>query len=209
MANTDCLLGQVADISIGYTFREKVEEVKPERGNARVAQVKDLRKRWDETGSRLVSTENFPAIQWQGKSRLFADPGCVLLPSRGEFLKAFYWPESVTVTGAGALPIVVSSQLMVIRSIDDRILTEFVGWLLNQTAAQNFLRSGSLGTSMPMLKKKDLLELPLQIPRLETQHKILRLDRLWEQEQLLTQALLKNREAMLQGMYQQLLKENN
>ena len=37
--------------------------------------------------------------------------------------------------------------------------------------------------------------------------RILHLNRLWEQEQQLTQALLKNRDIMLQGMFQQLLKE--
>ncbi|MAY01209.1 MAG: type I restriction endonuclease subunit S [Oceanospirillaceae bacterium] len=205
--NKTIQLGDVADIRIGYTFREKIEEVKPELGNARVAQIKELRKLWDDTGSRLVSATDFPAFQWQGKSSQFAEPDCVLLPSRGEFLRAFYWPA--VSDEVEELPVVASSQLLVIRSKDDRVLTEFIGWSLNQTAAQNFLRMGSAGSSMPMLKKRDLVELPLPIPSLETQHKILQLNRLWEQEQQLTQALLKNREAMLQGMYQQLLKEKN
>lgn len=200
-------LGAVADIRIGYTFRESVDEVTPERGNARVAQIKDLRKRWDDTGSRLVNVADLPAIHWQGKSSLFVEPDCVLLPSRGEFLKAFYWPTADT--DDQELPVIVSSQLLFIRSTSEQVLTEFIGWSLNQTSAQNFLRMGSAGSSMPMLKKKDLVELPLPIPSLETQHKILQLNRLWEQEQQLTQALLKNREAMLQGMYQQLLKEKN
>ena len=58
-----------------------------------------------------------------------------------------------------------------------------------------------------MLNTKLAGELQLEIPSLKTQHKILHLNRLWEQEQQLTQALLKNRDIMLQGMFQQLLKE--
>ncbi len=67
--------------------------------------------------------------------------------------------------------------------------------------------AGSQGTNIVMLNTKVAKELKLEIPTLATQEKILHLNKLWEQEQQLTQALLKNRETMLQGMFQNLLKE--
>lgn len=67
--------------------------------------------------------------------------------------------------------------------------------------------AGSQGTNIVMLNTKVAKELKLEIPTLATQEKILYLNKLWEQEQQLTQALLKNRETMLQGMFQNLLKE--
>jgi hypothetical protein len=45
------------------------------------------------------------------------------------------------------------------------------------------------------------------VPSLDTQRQIVALNRLWEQEQVLTQKLLQNREQMMQGVFQQLLKE--
>ena len=67
----------------------------------------------------------------------------------------------------------------------------------------------SQGTSMPMLSRAAAEELELDIPDLATQQKILRLNQLWEKEQRLTRALLKNRETMLQGMFRHLLTENH
>ncbi|KZZ49718.1 hypothetical protein A3759_26000 [Thalassolituus sp. HI0120] len=67
----------------------------------------------------------------------------------------------------------------------------------------------SQGSSIPMLSTSAAKELKIEIPNIETQYKILQLNKLWEQEQQLTQALLNNRETMLQGMFQQLLKEKN
>ena len=47
----------------------------------------------------------------------------------------------------------------------------------------------------------------IAVPSLDTQRQIVALNRLWEQEQVLTQKLLQNREQMMQGVFQQLLKE--
>lgn len=75
---------------------------------------------------------------------------------------------------------------------------------------QHYLEEiASQGTSIAMLSTATAKDLQLEIPSLETQQKILHLNQLWEQEQQLTHALLKNRETMLQGMFQQLLKEKN
>ena len=58
-----------------------------------------------------------------------------------------------------------------------------------------------------MLNAVNASTIPIKVPPLDIQQKIVHLNALWEQEKQLTQKLLHNRERMLQGMYQNLLME--
>jgi restriction endonuclease S subunit len=58
-----------------------------------------------------------------------------------------------------------------------------------------------------MLGIDSLGALPVPVPSLETQRKILALQRLWEQEKQLTEQLLHNRETMLASIFQHLLEQ--
>ncbi len=200
-------LAEIATIRTGYTFRGKVMEL-TEGGNAHIAQIKDARSRWEATNRSALDADQLPRIQWDGKDKAFVGAGSVILPARGS--KGGYFRASyITRNKDDALPIVVSSQFLIITP-NDAVLPEFLCWSLNQPALQYWLAegAGSQGSSIVMLTAKMAKELTLDIPSLETQEKILHINQLWEQEQELTQALLKNRETQMQGMFQQLLKES-
>lgn len=202
------LLGEIADIQTGYTFREKVEEIS-KSGNAHIAQIKDVRGLWVETNSSLLRPGQLPQINWQGKDRAFVYSGSVLLPARGS--KGGYFRASCLISDEqDRLPVVVSSQFLVMTP-KEPVLPEFLCWSLNRPALQYWLAegAGSQGSSIVMLNINIVKKLKLEIPSLGVQQKIVHLNQLWEREQQLTQALLKNREAMLQGMFQQLLKEKD
>ncbi len=199
-------LAEIAAIRTGYTFRGKVAEL-PEGGNAHIAQIKDARSSWETTNRSTLDADQLPRIQWDGKDKAFVGAGSVILPSRGS--KGGYFRASCITQNNDALPIVVSSQFLIITP-NDAVLPEFLCWSLNQPALQYWLAegAGSQGSSIVMLTAKMAKELTLDIPSLETQRKILHINQLWEQEQELTKALLKNRETQMQGMFQQLLKES-
>ncbi|MCK9246579.1 MAG: restriction endonuclease subunit S [Anaerolineaceae bacterium] len=201
-------LGEIAEIRTGFTFRERVEEVSA-GGNAHVAQIKDVRGAWEATNTPRLQAHQLPLINWQGKDKAFALPGAVLLPARGA--KGGYFRASCLVSGQeSALPVVVSSQFLVITAREG-VLPEFLCWSLNRPAMQYWLSEGAggQGTSLVMLTTKVAKALELEIPGIPIQQKILHLNELWEKEQQLTQALLNNRESMLQGMFQQLLMEKS
>lgn len=201
-------LGDIADIRSGYTFREGVDEVSSNsQADAHVVQIKDVRNIWERTNTPLIQAQQLPLIRWEGSNKAFASPSSVLLPARGA--KGGYFRASyLSSDQQGQLPVVVSSQLLIITT-KQGVLPEFLCWSLNRPAMQYWLSegAGSQGTNIVMLNTKVAKELKLEIPTLATQEKILYLNKLWEQEQQLTQALLKNRETMLQGMFQNLLKE--
>ena len=210
MASTTNLesLGDIAEIRTGYTFREKVDEVTKE-GNAHVAQIKDVRSALETTNTSALRAHQLPLIHWQGKSKAYVDPGAVLLPARGTrggYFRATFLAQDEQ----SSLPVVVSSQFLIITP-HEGVLPEFLCWSLNRPAMQYWLSegAGSQGSSIVMLNTKVARQLKLKIPALAIQQKIIHLNQLWEQEQQLTQALLKNRETMLHGMFQQLLKEKN
>lgn len=197
------ILKNIVNIRTGYTFREKVEEVAV-GGNAHVVQIKDVRKIHEDGTSFNLPVESLPQINWAGKDNAFVSAGNVLLPARGGYFKASY----LVPTDGASMPVVVSSQFLILTPTK-HILAEFLCWILNQPAMQRALIESSQGTKIPMLRVETLKQLKIAVPSLKTQQQIIELNRLWEQEQQVTQALLKNRENMLQGVFQQLLKETN
>ena len=201
-------LGDIADIRSGFTFRERIDELNS-GGNAHVAQIKDVRSAWERTNTAMLHAHQLPMINWEGRDRAFVSPGSILLPSRGS--KGGYFRAScLAPSPSSERPIVVSSQFLVITPKQD-VLPEFLCWLLNRAETQHWIAegAGSQGTSLVMLNATTVKQLPLDIPALSIQQKILHLNELWEKEQQLTQALLNNRETMLQGMFQHLLMEKS
>ena len=195
-------LSSVAEIRQGFTFREKVAE--DPQGNAHLVQIKDVREagQWDL--SMQLRPEILPKMDWQGKDQAKIVDDCVLLPCRGEYLKAHYL--TVEERSKSALPIIASSQFLILTP-KPTILTEYLCWYFNQTTVQQRLRQGGQGTKILMLSVASMNDFLIAVPSLDTQRQIVALNRLWEQEQVLTQKLLQNREQMIQGVFQQLLKE--
>ena len=194
-------LSSVAEIRQGFTFREKVIEI--DAGNAHIVQIKDIRQPEQAWGMQL-RPEVLPKMDWQGKDQAKIVDDCVLLPCRGEYLKAHYL--TVEERSKSALPIIASSQFLILTP-KPTILTEYLCWYLNQTTVQQRLRQGGQGTKMLMLSVASMNDFLIAVPSLDIQRQIVALNRLWEQEQVLTQKLLQNREQMMQGIFQQLLKE--
>lgn len=199
-------LGSIADIRTGFTFREKIQEVAAGTGNAHVVQIKDARKIWDESNSTQLPPSLLPEIIWEGKDKAYVTSDNVIIPSRGGYFRAFCLASAAR----SNLPVVVSSQFLILTPCA-AVTPEFLCWSLNQPTVQYYLTegAGSQGTSITMLSAKMAHEIKLDIPTLAIQNKILELANLWKQEQQITQALLANREAMLQGMFQKLLNEKN
>lgn len=193
-------LADVANIRTGYTFRGKIEEVSHEKGNAHIVQIKDIRKIWDETQSTSIAAGQLPCVHWDGKNSAFIDPSTVLLPARGGYFRASHLVSSKTAT----FPVVASSQFLILTPTSS-VLPEFLCWSLNQPRTQHNLEEASQGTNIPMLKAATVQQLQLAIPPIETQLEVMHLNQLWEREQKLTHALLKNRETQLQGVFQQLI----
>ncbi len=85
------------------------------------------------------------------------------------------------------------------------LLPEFLAWQINQIPAQGYFSRLSQGSTLRNIKKSELATLPVIIPPLSTQQNIISLDRLTKKETQLMEALMDNRQQMMNTIARQTL----
>jgi hypothetical protein len=183
-------LSNIANIRTGHTFRGRIAESPV--GEVPVVQIRDLREcLW-------IASDRLSRIQRpKEKSVAPACPGDILLPARGEHYHAAILQ--------GDEPAIATNQLYILEPKSKRVATDFLGWYLNQRAAQHYFKTHRSGTNIPMLNIASLGALPVPLPTIDIQDKIVRLYRIWIKEKAITESLLKNREIQLTAIFQRLL----
>lgn len=100
---------------------------------------------------------------------------------------------------------VATSQFFIVSTKKRDALPEYLCWLINLPQSQRSLeRSGS---AIQAISKAALMDMKIPLPPLATQHKLIALQALWDKEDELIVHLQANREQMLQGIYQHLIKD--
>ena len=87
-------------------------------------------------------------------------------------------------------PAVASTSFFVIRvqeNFSNKILPEFLVWLINHPIAQKFLKGKAIGTSLVSISKSVLSALEISIPDVKTQKAILKISQLNNTEKRLKQ----------------------
>lgn len=183
-------LNHIADIRTGHTFRGRITE--DPAGEVPVVQIRDLKEcLW-------IAADQLPRIRWPEEKRVApARPGDILLPARGEHYHAAILQ--------GDEPAIATNQLYVLEPKSEGVTMEFLAWYLNQRAAQHYFATHRSGTNIPMLNIASLGALPIPLPPMDIQDKIVRLYRTWIEEKETTENLLKNREIQLTAIFQRLL----
>ena len=112
------------------------------------------------------------------------------------------WYESLPAGQAGKNePSVASTSFFVIRvkeNFSNKILPEFLVWLINHPVAQKFLKGKAIGTSIVSISKSVLEELEISIPDVQTQKAILKISQLYNTEKNLKQQIEILREKQIQ-----------
>ena len=157
---------------------------------------------FDENGQ-LVSSLH-PDLKAEGISdKHLLQPGDVLFAAKGT--KNFAaWYESDN------LPAVASTSFFVIRlneSFQNKILPEFLVWLINLPNSQNFLKGKAIGTSIVSISKSVLEELEISIPNLKAQKAILKITHLRKAEKNLKQQIETLREKQIQQQIWQVIND--
>jgi restriction endonuclease S subunit len=98
---------------------------------------------------------------------------------------------AVTVT-EDLLPAVASTIFLVIKIADDCksvILPEYLSWFLNTYASQNWIKNQAMGSSISSISKEKICEMPIVIPEVEKQKRILGFQKLVNKEKELVRKL--------------------
>jgi hypothetical protein len=111
----------------------------------------------------------------------FLQDGDVLIVGRG--------PRRTAVLADDPPPRTVADRtFFVARPDPEQVVPAFLAWYLNEQRAQHYLASHSRGTNIQTIKKSAIERLPVQLPDLDTQRRIERIQSLIQRElELVTQ----------------------
>ena len=107
----------------------------------------------------------------------------------GDVLVRLREPNIAVYIDAKSAGLVVPSHVAIIRSHNDAAVNEFLAYFINSNHIQVQLLKVSKGTTIPMIKTKDLADLDIALPALESQHKTVSWLRLANRELELMDAL--------------------
>jgi len=97
-------------------------------------------------------------------------------------------------------PSVASTSFFVIRPTDQRMLPQYLAWVLNSHSTQSLLKGQAIGTSIPSISKQVLENLEITLPSIETQQVILQITKLRNKEKSLKEKIETLREKQIQAM---------
>lgn len=180
MKNKTYLLNEIADIRTGYSFRSKLE---PDAdGNALVVQLKEL----SEKNTIDISTAvriNMSDIS----ENYLLKKGDLVFRSRG-------MDSTAAIMDIDSDNIILSAPFQRIRLRDNMaIMPQYLLWYINSKEAQVYFSTNKTGTSVSMISTAVLAELPVAVPVLEIQRKIVDISILSEKEIELQEELIRKK----------------
>lgn len=92
---------------------------------------------------------------------------------------------------------VIAAPLFQIRAKTPEAMPEYLCWLLNQSPAQNYFNKNARGTSVRMIGRDTLENLPVDIPPLEIQQQITAIAKLADREQRLMVKLAERKKTLI------------
>lgn len=189
-------LTQIADIRNGYQFRGKVKPAELAGGAAGrmppgvvpVIQIKDI------NADRRLQTDDLVLVKIDGdQTKYEARQGDVLFLARGHRLFATTITEPICSA-------IATGYFYILRPKMKTILPRYLAWYINQPPFQTVLRTFMKGTQQPLVSRKDIEDLEVQIPPLSVQEAIVELDDLEVVEQRLLAALQEKRSQLVQAI---------
>lgn len=179
-------LARLADVQAGHPFRGSVPE-DPE-GNAFAVQMRDVSPDGGVAWDGLVRT----SLDGR-KSPVWLQPGDVIFVARG----ARNYGLSLEEVPVKA---VCSQYFFLIRVKSTGLLPEFLAWQINRSPAQRYLAKNAEGTDQLSIRRGVLEALPIAVPPLEQQQRIVALARDALRERQVLENLIQNREQQLDAL---------
>lgn len=188
-------LTEVAEVFTGYLFRSRLE--RDHAGKYGVIQMKD------------ISEDR--QIDWGGLSRVRLDlSNDVFLVSQGDILfKAKGSSYAAVVVDRDVPGVIASSHFFILRVRREVMLPAFLAWYLNQTPAKRYFGRESVGTGVQHISKESLSGLPVPVPDLATQQKIVYVNDLARRQRQLVDAIQERREALMSAVLLSAIKDRD
>lgn len=192
MRFTTTNLASLADVKTGFPLRKAAEEDK--HGDALLVQMKDVDPlngvNWDRT--LRINTAGSRHPDWLREND-------VLFVGRGSRFFAVHVKKTKEHS-------VASPHFYVLRNKKaENLLPEFLVWYLNSQTAQKFYAANQEGSALPYISRKTLDNLPMQLPEIETQKKIVSTYECWRKQRQLLEELIENKDAYINTILERAL----
>lgn len=179
-------LREIATLGAGLHFRGMIEA--DPKGLIPVLQVKDFDERLRVDPEALTRVRPGRDVRsYQVKN------GDVLFLSRGA--RQFAVPVRDELEGS-----IVPNHFFILRIRSPVVGPAFLAWYLNSPPAQTALRAMAQGSNVPFVSKRDLTELEVPVPPIETQQRIVKITALVQQEKELLASLVEARKQMVETL---------
>lgn len=176
-------LAEICTIQTGYTARTRLES--GDEGIP-VIQLKDVPTEGVIQSGHLIRM-NLP----ESTDRYHVGAGDLVFRSRGERTTACMLSMDFAGFAVAVLPLVI------IRPKRDLVTPEYLAWAINQPDAQRQLEADARGTNLRMIPRSSLDQLEIDLPDLQTQRRIAKVDDLARRERALSIELAQNRAKLL------------
>jgi len=170
-------LADVCTIQMGYSARERLEEAPI---GVPAIQLSDLTQSDD-----LIDMEpnSVNLNRDKIKQRYFASGGDVLFRSRGRDTTAALLPDDWPHLAVIVMP------LLILKPNSEVIRPDYLAWSINTAEAQLYLNMNKQGQRISMISRRVLDDLPISLPDLQTQKRIVEASRLAKQAHALESRL--------------------
>jgi restriction endonuclease S subunit len=182
-------LKDIAEIHSGISFRSELSS--DEDGEALLVQMKNLGNL--EVLDMSSSSRSFTKIKNSSFKPVIAlRSGDLLFRSKGFNFTAARVENSL----AKVFPV---APLYLIRISSDKVIPDYVLWLINHSETQKYFNQMAKGTTIMMISRQILEDMELRIPNLKTQVRIARIMELYRKEKMLTENLLVKKKIYLEA----------
>lgn len=175
-------LADICDVSSGFTARNRLDEA---AAGVRVLQTRDVGDDPEIDPSALMCAAIDGPVE-----RYLVGRGDVVFKSKGERSVAAYLGNDFVVPAVAVLPV------MILR-VKAGVLPEFLVWSINQPEAQRHFDGDARSGTVRAVPKSSIESLPISLPDLATQKKIIEVDRLTRKEAELAAQLISLRQRLV------------
>ena len=186
------LLKEIADIRTGYSFRAKLEP--DSEGNILVVQLKEL------SDKNTIDISTAVKINMQDVSdNYLLQKDDLVFRSRG-------MDSTAAIMDITANNVILSAPFQRIRLRDTlKIIPEYLLWYINSKDAQTYFSANKTGTSVSMISTAVLADLPVVIPSLEIQKRIIEINILSVKEIELQEELIRKKRLLTETVLLKIL----
>ena len=117
--------------------------------------------------------------------------------------RAAYLADSDFVDGKQYVPL---QNLLILRVDERKISKGYLSWYLNQGTAQNEINRRIEGSTLPYISRKEVMDLNIDVPNLETQKKVVELYNLRLREKKLISEIQKKKDLLINQILKNSLK---